>query len=155
MLKLIQELIQGESGGLSQLQLDLVNASLVQARQGLSDEVADFRDQLEALKVSLGLSPHAPVILDRQSVAAFPRVSEQVQGWQSRADRSLRELSQLIERLPALREVTVGGRPILALMGGNPDQQEEVLTRAARFAIQNRSDIDKVRLPEMPPPRSS
>ena len=89
----------------------------------------------------------APVVLDRESVASFGRVFDQARSWQERPDRSLRELPRIIKGLPALGEVVVEGRSILALMGGSTDQQEEVLTLAARLAIQNRSDLDKGRAP--------
>jgi hypothetical protein len=67
----------------------------------------------------------------------------QARSWQDRPDRSLRELPRIIKGLPALGEVVVEGRSILALMGGSPDQQEEALTHAARLAIRNRGDLDK------------
>ena len=142
MLKLMQELVQGQAGSVSQIHVDMMTASVVQARQTLSDEIADFRDQLEELKVALGLSPHAPVILDRESMAAFSRVTEQVQSWQRRSDRQLPELPRIIKELPALGDVTVEGRSILAPMEGSPAQQAEVLTRAARLAIKNRGAAD-------------
>ena len=53
--RLFQELIRGESSGLSQLQADLVEASLVRARQRLADETAQFRDGLDELKAAIGL----------------------------------------------------------------------------------------------------
>jgi hypothetical protein len=140
---LMSELIKGESSGLSQLNLDHVETALVLARRNLSDKIAGYRDQLERFKVALGLSVHASVVLDRESVASFGRVFDQVQSWQKRPDRHLRELPQIIKGLPALGGIVIEGRPILAAMGGSPDQQEEVLTRAARLAIQNRSDLDK------------
>ena len=83
------------------------------------------------------------MVLDREIVASFGRMFDQVRSWQERPDRSLRELPRIIKGLPALGEVVVEGRSILALMGGSPDQQEEALTLAARLAIRNRGDLDK------------
>ncbi len=76
-------------------------------------------------------------------MASFGKVFDQARSWQERPDHSLSELPRIIKGLPALGEVVVEGRSILALMGGSTDQQEEALTRAARLAIQNRSDLDR------------
>ena len=76
-------------------------------------------------------------------MASFGKVFDQARSWHERPDRSLRELPRIIKGLPALGEVVVEGRSILAEMGGSTDQQEEALTRAARLAIRNRSDLDK------------
>jgi hypothetical protein len=145
MLVLMNELAKGEFTGVSQLHLAQAEGALVLARRNLSNDIADYRDQFETLKVAIGLSVHAPVVLDRESVASFGSVFDQVRNWHKRPDHHLRELPTIIKELPALGEVVVEGRPILALMGGSTDQREEVLTRAARLAIQNRSDLDKGR----------
>jgi hypothetical protein len=78
LVTLLKDLSQGDSKGLSQLDVDLVQAALVRARQGLSEAVGRFRDQVDGLKVTLGLSPRAAVIPDRRCVAAFGDVSQSV-----------------------------------------------------------------------------
>jgi len=128
---------------LSQLHLDQAEALLIRARQNLADAIADYGDRLERFKITMGLSVRAPVVLDREILASFGRVFDQTRSWQERPDRNLRELPRIIKGLPALGDVVVEGRSILALMGGSTDQREEALTRAARFAIRNRSDLDK------------
>jgi hypothetical protein len=140
---LFSELMKGESAGLSSLHMKQTEASLVLARQNLAETIADYRNDLERFKVAIGLSVHAPVVPDREIVASFGRVFDQTRGWQERPDRSHRDLPRIIKGLPALGEVVVEGRSILALMGGNPDQQEEAPTLAARVAIGNRGDLDK------------
>jgi hypothetical protein len=140
---LFSELIKGQSAGLSQLNLDQAEALLIRARQDLAEAIAGYRDRLERFKITMGLSVRAPVVLDREIVASFGKVFDQARSWQERPDRGLRELPRIIKGLPALGEVVVEGRSILAAMGGSTDQQEEVLTRAARLAIRNRSDLDK------------
>jgi hypothetical protein len=140
---LMSELIKGENAGVSQLNLDQVGATLGVARQALAVAIGDYRD----LKVAMGLSVRAPAVLDREIVASFGRVFDQARSWQERPEHSLSEVPRIINGLPALGEVVVEGRSILALMGGSTDQQEEALTRAARLAIQNRSDLDKGQAP--------
>jgi hypothetical protein len=144
---LISELMKGSHAGLSPLNLDQAEAALVLARQNLAEEIADYRDRLETFKVAMGRSVRAPVVLDRGIVASFDRVFDQARRWQERSDRNLQELRDIIKGLPALGEVVVAGRPILALMGGSRDQQEEALTSAARLAIPNRNDLEKGQAP--------
>ena len=144
---LFSELIKGESGGLSQLHLDQAEAAVDPGTPGPGR--GDCRLPRSDWRGSRSRWAYrsAPVVLDREIVASFGRVFDQARSWQERPDRSLRELPDIIKGLPALGEVVVEGRSILALMGGSTDQQEEALTRAARLAIRNRSDLDKGRAP--------
>ena len=57
LLMVIRERIQGESSGLTQLDLDRVDAAIQQARKGLVGEIRQYRDRLDELKVDLGLAP--------------------------------------------------------------------------------------------------
>jgi hypothetical protein len=141
--KLLAELIQGEAGGLSQLDLDMVSAALVRVRQSLSDEIGQFRDKLDEVKVALGLAPHAPVIPDRRSLNAFGTAFEAVESWSKQPDRNLSVLSQLAQKPPALGDVVVDGHPILGTVEGNPDPGEDVLANAVRLAIKNRGGPDQ------------
>ena len=84
LLKLVQELIQGENGGLSQLDVDLLNEALVRGRRGFSREIVALRDALDELKVDLGLSPHAAVIPDRRNLAGFRDTWKAVDVWSRR-----------------------------------------------------------------------
>jgi hypothetical protein len=145
--RLMSELSKGETAGVSQLNLDQIGATLGLARQALAEATGDYRDRLEKFKVAMGLSVRAPVVLDREIVASFGRVFDQARSWQERPEHSPSEVLRIIKGLPALGEVVVEGRSILALMGGSTDQQEEALTRAARLAIRNRSDLDKGQAP--------
>ena len=144
---MLVERIQGESSGLNRIDLDTVFASLVRARQKLADEIRQFRDGLDELKVALGISPRAAVILDRQSLASFRVVFDSVDSWARHPRRHLADLPQVIERLPTLGEVVLDGQPILATISTTPDQWEDVLTAAAQLAINNRLDPDKAQAP--------
>jgi hypothetical protein len=141
--KLLAELIQGESGGLSQIDLDMVMAALLRARQELSDEIGHFRDELDELKVALGLSPHAPVIPDRRSLDAFGTAFDAVESWSRQPDRALDVLHRLAQKLPALGDVMVDGHLILGAVEGNLGPGEVVLANAVRVAIKNRGGPDK------------
>jgi hypothetical protein len=138
--RMLVDRVQSESSGVNRLDLDLVFASLVRTRQELEGMIRQYRDGLDELKVMLGLSPRAVVILDRQSLTAFGAVFDAVEGWASSPFRRVHVLYELLEQLPALGEVFVDGQPILTQIETNPDRWEEVLANAARLAIKNRSE---------------
>jgi hypothetical protein len=143
LLRLVTELLPGKSGDLTQLDVDLLQAALGRARRGLSEETAHFRDALDDLKVGLGLSPHAAVLPDRRSLLAFQAGFEAVEDWLRNPDRNLAMLHRLVDRLPSLGEVVVGGQPVLGKIEADPDQMEDVLTKAVQLAIQNRAGLDQ------------
>jgi hypothetical protein len=121
----------------------MVFAALLRARQELSDEIGHFRDELDELKVALGLSPHAPVIPDRRSLDAFGTAFDAVESWSRQPDRALDVLHRLAQKLPAPGDVMVDGHPILGAVEGNLGPGEGVLANAVRVAIKNRGGPDK------------
>ncbi len=141
--RLFQEFIKGESSGLSQLEVDSVEASLVRARQSLADETAQFRDGLDELKAAVGLTQGALVIPDPGGIAAFHEVFEKVHNWHRDPRRALKGLPELIARLPALGEVVVEGRPILGTIEANPDRLEDELAAMTRLAVKNWNSLAK------------
>ena len=151
----VQERIQGDPSGLDQYDIDLVKASLVQARLALAERVRQFRDRLDQVKVGLGLSPHAEVILDRSSIASFRGAFEAVGSWYRTPNRILSRLHELMGQLPALGDVMVNGQPILDMVEKNPDRWEQELSSAAQLAIRNRGVLERGRAPRMPARSSS
>jgi hypothetical protein len=141
--ELLRERVQGESSGLSQLDLDVVNSLSLLARERLADEIRKFRDGFDELKAALGLSPRAAVLLDRTYRAAFGAVFKSVDDWCRLPTRHLAELPRLIDQLPPPGDVVIDGQPILARIENKPDQWEDVLTAATRLAIKNRVGRDK------------
>ncbi len=138
--KLLQERIQGEASGLSRLDIDVVLAALVKGRRNLDHQKTLFRDGLDELKVALGLSSQAAVILDRKSMAGFHEVFESVAAWLRQPARNLETLPPIIGGLPELGDVILDGQPALSAIDANPDQWEEVLAKAARLALKKRGD---------------
>ncbi len=136
-------MIQGESSGLSTLEADLVEASLVRARQRLADETARCRDGLDELKAALGLPPRASGIPDPRGIAAFREAFEGVYNWHRDPARTLAGLSRLITRLPAPGEVVVEGRPILGTIEADPDRLEDELAAMMRSAGKPGSSREK------------
>jgi hypothetical protein len=142
-LRLFRELIQGESSGLSQLEVDLVETSLVRARQRMAAETARFRDGLDELEAVPGLSPRAASIPDPQDIAAFREAFERVYNWNRDPNRLFGTLPRLIARVPVLGEVVVEGRPILGTTEADPGRLEDVLAAAMRVAKPDGGDREK------------
>jgi hypothetical protein len=138
---LMRELVQGTSSGLSQLDVDRVGAALERARQRLDYEVLHYRNDLDQMRVNLGLSPHAAVIPDRMILAAFEAAFESVDEWHRNPQRALDQLPKLIGRLPVLGNVIVGGNLLVEANGPDPSAIEAALTDAARDAIKNRGAL--------------
>src|SRR5262249_47434399 len=65
LVKLYQELIQGEASGLSQLQVDQVMSQLITARQGLFNDKLNYRLGLDQFKMQLGMPPDTTIVLDQ------------------------------------------------------------------------------------------
>jgi len=137
---LVQEQVQASSSGLNRVDLDAVLAASVKARERLDRRTAEFRDGLDELKVVLGLSPRAAVILDRRSIADFEAVFVEVEQWARNASRKLEQLYQLMCALPPIGDVLLDRQPVLQSIAVNPERLEEYLTWAAQRAVESRSD---------------
>jgi hypothetical protein len=135
---LLRELVQGASSGLSQIDIDRVGAALERARQRLNDEVGHYRNDLDHTKVAFGLSPHAAVVPDRLILTAFDVTFEGVDQWHRNPQRTLDQLPKLVDRLPVLGDVTVGGRPLSDAIRPDPNAIDGLLADATREAIKNR-----------------
>jgi hypothetical protein len=136
--KLFQELVQSESMGLSRIELDLVHSAYVRSRQRFNHEIGLFRDELDELKVAIGLSPRVPVLPDRASLGAFASVFTSLEEWQRRSDRRLDDLYQRYARLPAPGDVVVDDRRLSHVNDAHPGGFEASLMTVAQSAFRNR-----------------
>ena len=90
LVKLYRELIQGESSGLSQFQLDQVMSSLIRARQALVTDKMTYRNELDQFKMQMGLPPDIPFVARSEFLATpFYEVFDDIDEWQRRPDRNL------------------------------------------------------------------
>jgi hypothetical protein len=136
---------RGNSTGVTRLDVDMVFAALIRARQKLAEEIGLYRDGLDQLKFLLGLSPRAPVVIDRHNLQAFPAVIESVENWERNTKRRSQALPELIEKFPVMGDVMLNSEPILEKIENNPDQREDVLAGAGELAFKSRSERDEVR----------
>jgi hypothetical protein len=144
LVKVLRELIEKVSSGVSQLQLDQVDEALQLARLRFLDERGHYRDQLDALKVHLGLSPHAPIVPDKGSLAGFHDVFEEADRWSVDPKAGPVELALIAKHLPAFEDVAFDGHSVGAAFdaiyraGRQPSEEEELLRAGTRVALANR-----------------
>ena len=110
--------------------------------------IREFRDGLDELKVVLGLSPRAAVILDRRTIAEFDTTFVAVESWSRNPNRLLEQLFRHLAGLPEIGDIILDGHPVLQSIANNSERLEEILTRAAQLAIQNRNDAARFRAQE-------
>jgi hypothetical protein len=151
LLRTLFELIKHQDSGLTQLEIDQVAESLQRTRRDMLDKLRHYRDRLDLLKVELGLSPHAPVVLDRSGLATFRDIFEAALRWTAGAARDLAELNPIVNRLPHLKDVEVDGYSLLKLArSGNHVLLEDVMKAGADVAIRARGvaveDEEKVQI---------
>ena len=142
--RMLQERSQSESSGVNRLDVELVDASKVpRSAEPCCRDQAIPRWARWRLKFMLGLSPHAALLLDRQSLAPFRAVRESIENWTKIPKRDPQTLHKLVARRPALGEVVLDRQPLFAQVATNPDQWEEILNHATELAVKNRKERDK------------
>ena len=154
LVKLYQELIQGEASGLSQLQVDQVMSQLIGARQTLFNDKVTYRYQLDQFKQQLGMPPDTAVVMDQSWLGEpFYKVFNAVDGWQKRADRNLNELPGIIGKIPQLQDIDIDGRSVLGIYRNyrasrgsdfvpeDEDGLEDLLQAAVRVGLEYRMDL--------------
>ena len=144
LVKVYRELIQGESSGLSQLQLNQVESGLYGAKQFLVTSRVTYRNDLDSFKMQMGLPPDTPLIPDRRLTRRFKEVYNAVDNWQRNPNRDLSELPIFPERLPKLTDVVLDGRSLLGVYSeGNNDEEklEDALLAGERVALEHRLDL--------------
>jgi hypothetical protein len=138
--KLLEEQIQRSASSLGRIDVDAVAAASIRARERLDRRTREFRDGLDDLKVILGLSPRAAVILDRKIISDFQAVFVELETWNRNANRDIAQLSRLVAKLPKLGDIVLDGQPIFQSIAVNPEGLDNVLARSAQLAVENRGD---------------
>ena len=106
------------------------------------DERQHYRDQLDALKVRLGLSPHAPVAFDKGDLAGFRKTFQDADLWCADPQGSPVDLPKIAGQLPTLKDVVIDGHSAAAVAMSNVEarpSEEEFLAVAARVALGNKN----------------
>jgi hypothetical protein len=141
-----KELINGETSGLSQLQLDQVNQQVQNARATLISSQTTYRNDLDSYKIQLGMPPDIPIIIDRSRTKPFKTVFEKIDQWSLSPKRELRQLDGIVNELPKLEDLVLDGRSAINVFtdptGGT---LEDLLLSAERTALENRLDLMNAR----------
>src|SRR5262249_48704483 len=126
MVKVYKELIEGESSGLSQLQLDQMESSLQSARQNLVGDRTLYRNDLDGIKLQIGMPPDVPLVLDRSLTKNFTKTFNDVDEWQRDPDRNISDLPKIAAQLPQLEDVIIDGRSCLAIYSEGKDNEDDL-----------------------------
>ena len=92
---LYAQLIEGESSGLSQLQVDQVKSNLLLARSTLINDILNLRNAVDSFKQQLGLPPDTPLVPDLSLVQPFIDVYEAIDEWQRAPNRKIEDIDKL------------------------------------------------------------
>ena len=112
LVEVYSELIEGESSGLTQLQLDQMASSVQGARQQLVTDRVTYRTDLDQFKIQMGLPPDVPLILDRSLTRKFHDTFNAIDRWQRNPRRELSELPEIVKGFPELEDVVIDGRSV-------------------------------------------
>jgi hypothetical protein len=124
MLTLFGEIIRGEASGVSQSQIAQVDHHLLLSRQGRDLEMSSYRSAVDELKVSLGLPPSVPIVLDERILQPFVKAFSSIDAWQRDPRQQLGLLAALHHRLPPLNDLTIGGRSVAQVASGTIPEAE-------------------------------
>ncbi len=135
---LFEQLIRTETSGVSQLQIDQTDGFLQLSRQSLAIDFTEYRTSVDDLKVSLGLPPSTPLVLDEQILAPFEKAFSALDRWQRNPNQKLQELSALIDRLPRLQDPRIGEHSLTEVINGSLPE-EAFLLNCVAVARQHRA----------------
>ena len=144
LITVFRELINGESSGLSLLQLDQVESGLQNAKLQYIASRTTYRNDLDSFKTQMGLPPDTPLMPDRSLTRRFKEVYDAVDEWQRDPRRELRDLTTIVDRLPNLDDIVLDGRSMLGVYTdgtNNEDGLEDFLLAVERLAMEHRLDL--------------
>ena len=141
-----KELINGETSGLTQLQVDQVNQQVQNARNTLIVSQTNYRNDLDSFKIQLGMPPDVPLIVDRARTRGFKKIFEEIDDWAINPNRELAQLDGIVARLPDLEDLVIDGRSCLEVFDDKDGSSlEDLLVTAERIAMENRLDLMNAR----------
>jgi hypothetical protein len=110
-LEVFQELSRGAASTVRPLDLVNVEIDLQNQRATLLATSVQYRNQLDQFKQQLGLPPDLPMVPATDLLAGFRRVFDEIDALQTKPRPVL---ERLVNDLPALEDVVINGRPVVA-----------------------------------------
>lgn len=145
-VNLYKQLIDGEASGLTQLQVDQAQTSLINGRLRLAQDILTYRNNLDSFKMQMGLPTDTPLTVDLGLYQPFKDVYMELDRWQRNPRRDLKELPAIVEKVPDLEDVVIDGRSVLSPYKdskgeANEGGLEDILQAAVRTALEYRLDM--------------
>ena len=141
-----KELVQGESSGLTQLQVDQVNQNVQTARNALIFQQTNYRNDLDNYRIQIGIPPDVPIIVDRSRTQGFKKTFEEIDRWSLSLKRELEQLDGIVRRLPDLEDLVIDGRSCQEVfVDKDGSSLDDLLITAERVALENRLDLMNAR----------
>jgi len=145
-VNLYKQLIDGEASGLTQLQVDQAQNSLINGRRTLAQDILTYRNNLDSFKMQMGLPTDTPLTVDLSLYQPFKDVYMELDRWQRNPRRDLKELPAIVGKVPDLEDVVIDGRSVLGPYKdskGEADESglEDILQAAVRTALEYRLDM--------------
>ena len=109
LVALYEQLIEGESSGLSQLQVDQVKSQVVSARSSLIGDILTLRNNIDSFKQQLGLPPDTPMVPDLSLFQPYLDVFTEIDEWQRDTKRRLEDIPRIVGKIPALEDIVLDG----------------------------------------------
>jgi hypothetical protein len=148
---LYEQLIEGESSGLTQLQVDQIRSQVVSTRGRLITDIQTLRNANDSFKQQLGLPPDTPMVPDMSLYQPYLDVFTEIDEWQRKADRKLEDVPRIVDKIPELQDIVLDGHSILgpylnsSTYLDNEEELEATLQAAVRIALEYRLDLMNVR----------
>jgi hypothetical protein len=119
MRRLFEKVFRSEVSGVSQLQVELIEQSVLVSGQSRAIDMISYRSATDELKVALGLPAATPLVVDERILRPFATAFAAIDGWQRNPNRRLEDLSGLHDRLPRLEEAKISGRTLTEVVQGS------------------------------------
>lgn len=149
LLRVFKELKEGESSGLTQLQVDQVENNLQSARGRYITDRNQFRNDMDGFKQQMGLPPDTPMLPDRSLTQRFKTAFDALDKWGLDTKRRLEDLPKFIQMLPELEDIVLDGRSVLGVYNGEDpiveEDLEDLLLAAERLVLEHRLDLMNTR----------
>jgi len=148
---LYEELIEGESSGLSQLQVDQVKSRVLTSRQTLIADIITLRNTNDSFKQQIGLPPDTPVVPDVSLFQPYLDVFAEIDEWQRSKNRKMEDVPKIVDKIPQLKDIVLDGHSLLGpylsstTYTDNEEDLEATLQAAVRIALEYRLDLMNTR----------
>ena len=110
---LYEQLIEGESSGLSQLQVDQVKSRVLTSRQTLITDIVNPAKHERPFKQQIGLPPDTPMVPDVSLFQPFLDVFAEIDEWQRSKNRKLEDVPKIVDKIPQLPDIVLDGHSLL------------------------------------------